>query len=83
MQGVPGAVRHDVTDDGMADQGEVADEVENLVAHELVIEAQRVEDAGVADDDRVLERAAERQPLLAQPLDFFRKPNVRAGRCAR
>ena len=57
----------------MADQRQVADHVEDLVAHELVFEAQRVQHAGVADDDGVLERAAERQAVLAQPLHFLQE----------
>ena len=57
---------------GWPTQRHVADHVQDLVAHELVVEPQRVvQHAGVADDDGVLERAAERQPLLAQHLHFL------------
>ena len=63
----------DVALDRVADEGEVADHVENLVADELVLEPQRVEDAGLPEHDRVLERAAERQALLAQHLDFLQE----------
>ena len=58
----------------MADEGQVADHVQNLVADELVLEPQRVEHAGLAEHDRVLERAAERQAALAQHLDFLQEP---------
>src|SRR4029079_17441069 len=43
-------------------ESQVADRVEHLVAHELVGIAQacRIEDAIIGDDERVLERSAER-----------------------
>ena len=45
------------------------------MADELVLEAQRVvEHAGLAEDDGVVERAAERQAALAQHLDFLQEP---------
>ena len=66
-----GAMRDDVTDDGISDQRQVADDIENLVADEFVFETQRIQHAGVADHDGVLERAAERQAVLAQPLHFL------------
>ena len=73
VHGVTGTMRHDVSHDRVADQRQVADHIQNLVADELVLEAERVEGAGVADDDRVLERAAERQSLLPQPLHFLQE----------
>ena len=57
----------------MADQRQIADHIQNLVPHELVLEPQRIEHAGLAEDDRVLERAAERQAALAQHLDFLQE----------
>ena len=49
--------------------------------HELVVEAQRVvQHAGVADDNRVLERAAEREALLAHPLHFLQETEGARGR---
>ena len=72
MQRVTAAVGDDVADDRVADQGQVADRVEDLVADELVLEAERVvQHAGLADHDGVVERAAEREALLAQRLDFL------------
>ena len=62
---------HDVADDGMTDEGQVADHVEDLVAHELVFEPERVQHAGLTDDDGVVERSAEREPVLPQHLDFL------------
>ena len=57
---VPGFHRGDVTEERAAEQGEVADQVEHLVARELVGEAQRlgVPDGVLADDDRALDPAA-------------------------
>ena len=73
-------MRDDMTDDGISDQRQVADDIENLVADELVFEPQRVQHAGVADDDRVLERAAEREAVLAQPFHFLQEAEgARAG----
>ena len=50
---------------------QVADAVQHLVAHELVGKAQAllVQHLIVADHDRVLERAAERQAARPQLLD--------------
>ena len=71
VQRVPTAVGHEVPDQRMAHQGEVADDVENLVPDELVLEPQRgVQDARLTQYHRVVERAAERQPLLAEHLDL-------------
>ena len=64
---------HDVADDRMADEGEIAHDVQDLVAHELVLEPQGVQDARIADDDGVLERSAERQAALPQPLHFLQE----------
>ena len=75
VQGVAAAVRDDVADDRVADERQIADDVEDLVADELVLEAQRVvEHAGLAEHDRVVERAAEGEALLAQRLDFLQEP---------
>src|SRR5262245_54691843 len=57
VQGVAAAMHDRVREDRIADECEVAHEIEDLVADELVLEAERaVQDAGVADDDRVVER---------------------------
>src|SRR5689334_14859449 len=79
MERMAGAVGDDMTDDRMPDEREIADGVENLVANELVLEAQGVQDPGVADDDRILQRPAEGQAVLAQRLDFLQEPEG-AGR---
>ena len=72
MKRVTGAVRDQVADHRIADQREIADGVEDLVADELVLEAERVvQDAGLAEHDRVVERAAERQAVLPQHLDVL------------
>src|SRR5262249_131546 len=65
VQRVPGIARHDVTQHPLADQGQVADDVEDLVAHDLVVEAERaVQDPLLPDPDGIGKRPAERQPLL-------------------
>jgi hypothetical protein len=67
-------MRDDVADERVADERQVADHVEDLVADELVLEPQGVvQHAGVAEDDRVVERAAERQAALPQHLDFLQE----------
>jgi len=59
VHGVSGAVGFDVAEDALAEEGEVADEVEDLVADEFVREAQRrVVDAVVGEHDAVLTRRA-------------------------
>ena len=56
---------------GSADERQVPHGVEDLVADELVLEAQLVvEDARLADHDGVLEAAAEGEAALAQELDL-------------
>src|ERR1051325_510637 len=58
-QGAPGADRGDLADDRAADERQVADEIEHLVAHELIAEAQgAVHYALVVEDDAVLDRPA-------------------------
>src|SRR2546428_12801951 len=61
MQRMPGAVRDEMADDRMADEREVADGVENLVAGQIVLATRRV---GVhtpfAAPDGVLHAAAQR-----------------------
>src|SRR5262245_39923391 len=71
---VTGAMRDQVADHRIADQGKVADGIENLVTDELVLEPERVvEDAGLAEDDRVFERAAEGEAILAEHLDVLQE----------
>src|SRR6185295_10220110 len=70
VQRVAGAVGYEVADDGIADEREIADGVEDLMADELVLETERVvEHAGLAEDDGILQRAAEREAVLPQHLD--------------
>src|SRR5712692_7937396 len=72
VQVVARVTRDDVADDGTAEERQVADEVENLVADELITIAEAVEDAALAEDHGVLERTAARQPLpphLAEVLE--------------
>ena len=65
-------MRHEVADDRIAHERHIPNHVQDLVADELVFVPEGVvQHAGVADDDRVFERAAERQPLLPHHLDFL------------
>src|SRR5688572_26326874 len=74
VQRVPAPVRDEVANDRMPNERHIANHVQNLVANELIVEPQRVvQHAGVADDDRVLERTAKRQPLLSKHLHFFQE----------
>ena len=57
----------------IADERQVADHVQNLVPDELVLEAQRIEDAGLTEHDGVLERTAQRQPALTQHFHFLQE----------
>ena len=80
VQRVAAAVRDEMADHREADERQIADDVEDLVADELVLEAQRVvQHAGLSEHDRVVERAAERQAALPQHLDFLQEAK-RAGR---
>src|SRR5580765_3597675 len=54
----------DVGADRTAEQREIPEQVENLVAHELVAEAKTVQRAAVTEHDRVVERAAAREAVL-------------------
>ncbi len=58
-----------------AEQGEVTDDVEYLVADEFVVETQGsfVEHPVRREDDRIVERTAEREICLAKHLDLVRK----------
>src|SRR5438445_3368429 len=71
IQRVARVARDDVARDAPAEQREVAEEVEYLVAHELVAVTEAVQGAVLADDDRVVERAAERAPALAQEAEIL------------
>ena len=58
----------------MADQREVADQVQHLVAHELIGEAQRpVLDALAGEHDGIVFRSAANQPHVLQRLRLVQK----------
>ena len=80
VQRVAGAMRHQVTDDRIADERQVADRVENLVTDELVFEPQRVVEIPVSPSTI----AFSSEPPSARPFcritsTSFRKVKVRAG----
>ena len=58
VQRVAGVAGDDVAEQRPSEQGQVADQVEDLVAHELVAKRRVVQHAALADHDRVVERAA-------------------------
>ena len=80
VQRVPRAVRDQVADDRIADERQVANRIEDLVADELVLEAQRVvQHARLTQHDRILQRAAQRQAILPQHF-YVLEERERAGR---
>ena len=78
---VPRLAGVDVAGERAAQEREVSDEVQDLVPHELVAEAQGPgDDAAVVEDDRVVEAASPRASPRARIASTSRaKPNVRAG----
>src|SRR3989442_3670830 len=60
------------------EKGEVSDEVENLVPHELVTVAKPVQDTALAHADGVLQRCAASQAVLAHQAEILQEA-VRAG----
>src|SRR6185312_16999744 len=62
-----------------SEQSEVADQVEHLVAHRLVGEAQGLQRAFGCKDDGVLERSAARETRAPQRFDFMREAERPAG----
>src|SRR6266851_38292 len=70
VQRVAGLAGADVPVERTPEQLEVADEVEDLVANELVAEPQRTgQDPFLVEDDRVVEASAPREPARAHPFD--------------
>src|SRR5690348_10816248 len=80
VHGVAGAVGNDVPDQRTAEHDQVTNQVQNLVAAELVREAQplRIHHAGFGDDDGILKRASAHQAALAKHLDLI---NESEGPC--
>src|SRR5215467_5158555 len=65
IQGVTAVARDDVRTEGPAEQRQIAQKVQDLVADELVAVAQAVQGAAVAEHDRVVKRTAAGQAVLA------------------
>ena len=72
VHGVSGALGDDVTEEGLADEGEVADQVEGFVAAALVGEAKSagVEDGSVIEADRAVERCAADESHVAHLVEL-------------
>src|SRR5262249_52404947 len=78
---VPGHARRDAAPERTAEQVEVAEDVEDLVAHELVGEAERrVHDALLADEDEVVEPPAIGETHLLELLDLLDEAEGARGR---
>src|SRR5512145_2371596 len=79
---MPGLVRDESTEERCAEHIEVADGVEQLVADELVREAQAlaVQHALLVEHDRVVEPAAERESTALQVFHLMHEAE-RAGAC--
>src|SRR5260221_5333012 len=72
VHGVTRLVRRDLAHDGTTDQGQIADEVEDLVPDELVAETERpVHHTLVVEDDAVLYGTAAGETCLTQFLNFL------------
>ena len=81
MQRVPGADRQDLSDDRHAQERHIADQVEDLVAHEFipVPEAVLIEQPLIGQNERVVQRPTETQSGLPERFDLAEKPEG-AGR---
>ena len=81
MHGVSGAFGDDVAEDVMSGKGEIADEVEDLMADELIIETQRaVEDALTVEDDGAgFGDAADEAHVAQHLLVFLKAESARRG----
>ena len=55
VQGVPAPMDDQMPHDGVTDERQVSHNIQNLVTHELVVEAQRVEHTRLAEHHGVLE----------------------------
>src|SRR5580698_532735 len=72
MHGVSGALGDDVAENVVAGEGEIADEVEDLVADKLVVEAQgAVENAHAVENDCAGFGYAANQPHVSELLFVF------------
>ena len=77
---MPGTVGDDVTEQRDAEERQVADGVEHLVADELVLEAELVvEDAHVSSTTALSSEPPSVSPFLRSASTSFRKQNVLAG----
>ena len=76
MQGVAGAIRNKASQNRLADQRKIPEQVENLVTHKLVRKSQRrfVEHSRLRQNDRIFQRSAADQPARLQLLHFMIKP---------
>src|SRR5205085_9135899 len=72
---MPGFNRDDMAANPLPEKREVADNIEDFVAHEFIGESQwfLAQDRVAADDDRIFEAASLDQVLVHQSLDVFVK----------
>src|SRR5262245_51928453 len=70
VQAMAAAIGAEGAEDGRAGESKIADRIERLVPHEFVGEAKTfaIDDAVVADGNRIVERSAESKPGSPEPL---------------
>src|SRR5262245_55399106 len=70
VQAMAAAIGAEGAEDGRAGESKIADRIERLVPHEFVGEAKTfaIDDAVVADGNRIVERSAESKPSSPEPL---------------
>src|SRR5262245_11048168 len=72
VKGVSSTVSHQPPQHGLADQGKIAEQVENFMSNELIGESKRcvVEHSRFGKDDRILQRSTTNQAARLQRLHF-------------
>src|SRR5262249_43002632 len=65
VESVAAVSRDDVRAELPAEQRQISEQIQDLVSDELVLVAEAVQRAAVAEHDRVVERPASRQAVLA------------------
>lgn len=53
-EGMATTMHHEMALNRVLDERQIANHIQNLVAHELIVEPQRIQNTGFAEDDRIL-----------------------------
>src|SRR5690606_29597425 len=80
MEAVRAALQGDVRSEGSAEEGQVADRVERLVAHRLVGEPKWAQRPVISEDDSMLQRRAPNEPSGPQRLRLAQQAERAGGR---